>query len=454
MDMMSVPPESGAEHSNAAPSSVFLYHPAFCQLALPLRAAKGPWLRDVGTASVAIDMGETTTSLPAGKLLRLLLIAILDQAARSGDARVDLRASSAAFAESIGIELSPTQLRGLSEQLDRLVAAKINVSLEGAIASTLLDGRSRSAPDANGWRSNLKLGSKFAARLAEKTIPLDRKIVLALWENPTALDAYAAITFVTCEMPPGEVAMTSWDDLLARFGSKGQDLAAFRAQFEADIETVRARCTHLLLGSGDEGVEISTIGAPAAEPAAPKPMVAAPTPVAPTPVAPATVTPAPVAAAPEPPPPQPLPAPVVIAPAPAPVLTPMPTPPAPAAPAASPEAEPTDRFQRRAGRILALKSYLTGLQQVVWLQRANGRDDPLVEVTPGSRYDPALVTVLALEPVVVQIAGGLYQRDFERVSAWTMANRDLIDSFWFDEIDDIDAILARVKKVPAPGWRD
>ena len=133
-------------------------------------------------------------------------------------------------------------------------------------------------------------------------------------------------------------------------------------------------------------------------------------------------------------------------PAPVPVPPPMPEPP--------PPPEPIQRAQRGPANSIALRSHLTGLQQVVWLQRAMGRDDPLVEITPGSRYDPGLVTVLALEPVVVQITGGLYQRDFERVSAWTMANRDLIDAFWYNEIDDADEIAAKVKKVPAPGWRD
>ena len=43
-----------------------------------------------------------------------------------------------------------------------------------------------------------------------------------------------------------------------------------------------------------------------------------------------------------------------------------------------------------------------------------------------------------------------YRRDLLR------ANRDLIDAFWEGEIDNFDEILARVRRVPAPGvdrWR-
>jgi hypothetical protein len=100
---------------------------------------------------------------------------------------------------------------------------------------------------------------------------------------------------------------------------------------------------------------------------------------------------------------------------------------------------------------ISLRSHITGLQQVVWLQRANGRDNVLIEVTPGSRYDPNLATVLTLEPIVLQVAGGLHARDFERVSSWAAANRDLIDAFWEGEIDGFDEIISRVRKVPAQG---
>ena len=64
-----------------------------------------------------------------------------------------------------------------------------------------------------------------------------------------------------------------------------------------------------------------------------------------------------------------------------------------------------------------------------------------------------LATVLALEPIVLQIAGGLHARDFERVATWATANRDLIDLFWDGQIDGFEDIMSRVKKVPAPGWR-
>ncbi len=102
---------------------------------------------------------------------------------------------------------------------------------------------------------------------------------------------------------------------------------------------------------------------------------------------------------------------------------------------------------------IALRSHLTGLHQVLWLHRDGSGDEVVVEVTPGGRYDPQNLTVLALEPIIVQISGGLYTRDFERVSAWVNANRDLIDDVWYNDVASEDEVLGRVKKVPPPGWR-
>ena len=74
------------------------------------------------------------------------------------------------------------------------------------------------------------------------------------------------------------------------------------------------------------------------------------------------------------------------------------------------------------------------------------------ELLPGT-LDLLLLRVLALEPIIVQINGGLYTREFDRVAAWINANRDLIDDVWYDDVDSDEEVLRRVKKVPPPGWR-
>ena len=36
----------------------------------------------------------------------------------------------------------------------------------------------------------------------------------------------------------------------------------------------------------------------------------------------------------------------------------------------------------------------------------------------------------AVEPMILQVRGGLNEKDFERVAPWVMTNRDVIDDFW------------------------
>jgi hypothetical protein len=90
---------------------------------------------------------------------------------------------------------------------------------------------------------------------------------------------------------------------------------------------------------------------------------------------------------------------------------------------------------------------------VVWLRRGNGDENILVGVTPGTRLDTDRLTILMVEPIVMQVSGGLGQSDFERVSAWVMANRDLIDEFWEGGIASAEEVMRRVRKAPGPSWR-
>ncbi len=437
------PPRGLAADAAPSPSLASIAsHPAFCQLGLPLRAGKGPWSRDVGTAAVTMTAVDAEHTLPGGKYLRVLLLHIFDTAVRNPVPLVELGPDAASVASRFGLETTPAKLRELTEALERLATAKITVSTEGGPALSLFDGRARAHIDAAGWRSSIKLNAKFHASLIEKPVVLDAAVVAALAADPVTLDVYMAVAFAASDLEPQQSAATTWDDLMQRFGSAGQEMEAFRPQFEDSLRTISGLCPLYSLVVADRGVDVRklpprpvVIRAPRPE-REPRPERARPEP---RPAPPVSVITEPV----------PLPPP---APTPVPVPVPTPAPVQPVAP--QPMPEPAPRAPRGPANSIALRSHLTGLQQVVWLQRAMGRDDPLVEITPGSRYDPALVTVLALEPVVVQITGGLYQRDFERVSAWTMANRDLIDAFWYSEIDDAEEIAAKVKKVPAPGWRD
>jgi hypothetical protein len=487
-------PIIGADSQPSAESAIRT-HPAFCQLALPVRSSKGVWRRDVTGAFVVIEAGASLESdgehregglpIPTGKFVRLLLMQICDAAIRADSAVVDLGASAREFAEDFDPDIRGPKLRELTEQLDRLLAAKITVSLDGGLALAMFDARGRARGGAPVWRPSVRLNSKFFATMVANQVVLDRRVVDALAETPMALDAYTWVSFLLPRIEAGAASFASWEDLMARFAPASQQLDEFRAAFEQSLRQVSELCPMLSLVIREQGVECRVsarrIPAPTAAPI----------------VAPAKVerpAPAPI--------PEPLPvveasdelpdAPVELedemareiaaeiasslaGPSPEPVThrestvqpaRPMPRPPMQDSgrqdvgrqDVGRQDSSRQDFGRQDTGResarpTMSLKSHLTGLSQVIWLQRAGGRDNLVIEVTPGGRYDPDNVTVLALEPMILQIAGGLNAREFERVSAWANANRDLIDDFWEGSQESFEEITGRVKKVPPPGWR-
>ena len=424
------------ESVSVAPAMQIQHHLAFCQLALPVRApAAGIWSRDVGTAAVTIEArepaGEDGTAIPTGKYLRLLLMHLFSAAVHSNSAMIDVGTSAADLAGAMGLDTSGPKLRELAEQYERLISAKLTVSLHGKPAISVFDARGRARASPAEWRASVKLNARFHESLIQNAVPLDPGVVIPLIESTLALDAYTWCAATLRQLPPGGSLPMSWDELLARFGTANARMDEFKAAFDQSLQQVSAAYSGVALVMREEGIEIrhserdrrrqakAASSVPAPEPATPPTMPEA-----------RAVEPTPVDARPEP----------------APMRPAFQAPPAQAAVQAPASARP-------AGDRVGLKHHVTGLSQVIWLQRSNGRDDVLLEVTPGGRYDVENLTVLALEPIVVQISGGLYQRDFERVGAWANVNRDLIDDFWYGEIANEDEVIGRVKKVPAPGWR-
>ena len=103
--------------------------------------------------------------------------------------------------------------------------------------------------------------------------------------------------------------------------------------------------------------------------------------------------------------------------------------------------------------MISLRSNLAGLPRVVWLRRSDGDRHFVIGVTPGAYLGADRLTILTAEPFVQQVSGGVPEQVFERVSAWVMANRDLIDDFWDGQIDAVDEVSRRVRRIPAVGWR-
>jgi hypothetical protein len=355
---------------------------------------------------------------------------VCDLAFRSGSPVVDMGESAAMLAATIGVELGGPDLDALADQIDRLASAKVTVSLDGGPFLAVFDARSNSRV-ATQWRRSLRLNARFQSDLAGHSVPLDRRIVTALAASSAALDAYAWIRHELARLPEGDVASSTWEDLQRRFGEPDQDGATFRSGFEDALRRVFEADLSISIAVDDDGVSIrharpeddedvqggSPTTAPVqsheaerSEPSLPPPSSAL-------------------------------------------LRDGHPEPSHVARQQYPGRAETGVAVAPERLHMISLRSNLTGLQQVVWLRRADGDRHIVIGVTPGAHLDTDRLTILTVEPVVMQVSGGVPEPVFERVSAWVMANRDLIDDFWDGRIDTADEVFRRVRKAPAVGWR-
>ena len=426
----------------ASPSDgeILWHHPAFCRLALPLRAPRTAWQRTVEAASVTIEPGTAGHTLPAGELLRALLLFICDAAIRTGAPVIDLGDNAAALATRLG---RPAHESAVRDQVERILAAIIAVSADGGSHRAIFDRRAVPRGAGRAWRASVRLNGSFFTGLIESAIPLNKAVVATLRDTPAVFDAYAWARQALHGRAPGHVVSATWGDLHAAFATASQDLKTFKPAFEAALQRAAEAdpTLDLQVTPGEVGVAIATgdaagrsdtppaIGVMSLE-SAPPPSDAALSQLAER-----------------------------------------------AGPAAEQQDEPeqearsapsqddhaaslAERAAEHSGRIgpapipetVSLRPALTGLPQVIWLRRGYGVDSPLVGVTPGARFDADRLTLLAVEPLVVLVSGGLPKSDFDQIAAWITANRDLIDEIWSGHITSFDEINRLVRKAPPQAW--
>lgn len=442
LDHLRRPPAPDTPATHPADDVIWV-HPAFCSMALPMRATRGAWQRHVEAGSVRIEPSVSGDLIPSGRVFRLSMMHICDAAFRAKNVVVDLGGDETLLAAALGIDPKP---RDLADQWQRLQAAQIVLSRDGKSKVSVFDARSRRRPGDLGWRSGVRLSAKFLSDLVDHAlVPLERRVVRELSATPAALDAYAWISLSLRHPAVDEIMTTTWDDLLTRFGTASPDVAEFRVCFEAALRLVFDADRSIALALDSDGVSVRRaeladheIAAERTKPMQPGANVvdvdawkqaeqlAAPPSVMPV------VPDAEVAM------------PALLRQRQAASQQKTKGDQAVAAPASA------DRIKQDN---ISVPGHLTGLAQVIWLRRGHGEERVLVGVTPGLRFDAERLTVLAVEPMVIQVSGGLNEKDFERVSAWVMTNRDVIDEFWEGQITSFAEVNRRVRKAPAPGWR-
>jgi hypothetical protein len=202
--------------------AVIWWHTAFCGMALPMCAKRGAWQRVINTEAIRIEPSLSDDLVPSGRILRLSMMHICDTAFRANSQVVELGEDATLLAAALGI---PPTTPDLADQWQRLQAARILLSAGGSAEVSVFDARSRRRAGDLGWRSGVRLSTKFLASLVAHVVPLDRRVVRELSATPAALDAYAWIRMSLRHAAADQIVATTWGDLLRRFGTASQDVA-------------------------------------------------------------------------------------------------------------------------------------------------------------------------------------------------------------------------------------
>jgi hypothetical protein len=403
---------------------VVWHHPVFCQLAMPLTPAPAPWQRQYnGDLQLVFEAAAGSgDAVPSGWALRRLLMHLCDQAVRTGSPVVELGADAAALAAALGLPADEAILLELRTQIERLVAGRLSTAWAQQSLVAVFDARAQRYQSAVAWRPRLRLSGRFHASLLQQAVPLDRSILTALAAEPLALDAHGWIRHQLQQQLVGQSITTPWSELLRRFGSPGQGEQDFRAAFEDALRMVFAVDFSISLAADEDGVTVGTL---------PPEATAAEAVVSASQAGPAATVTAPPAAVQ------------------APRLQPQ-----------SPPALPLARDRRAAvppspapAQPIGLRQHLTGLPGVIWLRQGSDDEPLVIGVTPGSRFELDRMTLLMLEPLVMQVSGGLYEAEFNRVADWIGVNRAVIDQVWAGEISTLEQASGQVRKAPASLWR-
>jgi Plasmid encoded RepA protein len=262
----------------APPDKINFLHAVQCQCGIPY---KNPgdgvleWDRKQGKASLRIEAGSAIDpntgdfrrlGLPYGEKPRLILIHLSTEAVRTGSPVVDVEESMTAFARSLGLETNGQQLRSLKDQLARLAAATVRLSVleEGRAVQVNTQFVSafdlwfpKQADQRVLWPSTVRLSEEYFQSLGQHAVPLDHRAVAALASSSMALDIYVWLAQRLHRVPSGKPQFIAWHSLYEQFGQGFARVRDFRRQFLQTLHHVESAYPAARMSADDRGLTLS-----------------------------------------------------------------------------------------------------------------------------------------------------------------------------------------------------
>jgi hypothetical protein len=233
-------------------------HTVLCQVSLPYRdpGEVWEWERTQGAVALKVYAGEVRKfqgpwfriGLPFGPKPRLILAYLNSYALRHRTPEIDVGNSLTEFVMDIGLDNQGRNIRTIKEQLARLAAAEIRMSLDYAEdrvrqINTHIVGEfdlwfPKDARQRVLWPSSVTLDPRYYASLVEHAVPLDRGTLGRLADSAIALDMYAWLAQRLYRVAHDKPAFVTWAALKAQFGAGYGRMDNFKARFRATLRRV------------------------------------------------------------------------------------------------------------------------------------------------------------------------------------------------------------------------
>ena len=270
--------EASTAIRGAPPDRINFLHAIQCQCGIPYRNPGDgvlEWDRKQGNASLRIEAGSSIDpatgnykkpGLPYGEKPRLVLIHLATEAVRTGFPVIDVEESMTAFARSLGMETNGQQLRSLKDQLARLAAATVRMSVveEGRAVQVNTQFVSafdlwfpKQADQRVLWPSTVRLSEEYFQTLGRHAVPLDHRAVAALASSSMALDVYVWLAQRLWRVPAGKPQFVAWDSLHEQFGQGFARIRDFRRRFLQTLHHVESAYPTARLSADDGGLTLT-----------------------------------------------------------------------------------------------------------------------------------------------------------------------------------------------------
>ncbi len=280
--------EAAAEiHVNSEEEKAFLAkHLVMCTLPHSDPGNVPIWIRENGNVALAIRPGwdlrnRSPLGYPYGSIPRLLLIWLTTEAVRTGNRRVELGDSMAAFMRDIG--LSPE--RG-GVRSDR---ARLHIQAENLFRSTITFEliENEGGKQIKHWKdiqvasegklwwnldkddsipligSYIEIGDYFFDAITQSAVPIDMRVVKELKKSPLALDLYSFLTFKSfVASSSGRDQTIKWIWLKTQIGCEYSRIYDFIIKSKETLKKIKCLYGRLKIEETSDGIKVLSSSSP------------------------------------------------------------------------------------------------------------------------------------------------------------------------------------------------